>query len=207
MVKLEINQLPNYPSRKHVPLMIDENGREINPPMSYPIPDFEIVNDGKITILDEEYQQVESKLANKLFHFLYGYQEISKRHTMGMPLPRLFFKEYQKNNWIRCSDYGKPLTMFTHDIAGLDHTIVNQMIFANSYVVDTQHPYCEQILNISKEYEIATWPWATLEVSLDKVRKGDLILGQIQLYEIDLMVKYYIEIDDITPFTAYQLTR
>lgn len=207
MVKLEIDQLPNYPARKLVPIMVDEEGHEIQPPMTYPIPDFDIVSDGKITILDQEYQQVEPRLANRLFHFLYGYQEISRRHNMGEPAPRLFFKEFQKNNWIRCSNYGQPLTMFTHDIRGLDNSIKNQMIYSNSYVVDTQHPYCEQILKINNEYEITTWPWATLEVSLDNVREGDLILGQIQLYEIDLLVKYYIEIDDVTPFTAYQLTR
>ncbi|MCK9532361.1 MAG: hypothetical protein M0R77_17695 [Gammaproteobacteria bacterium] len=207
MVKLEINQLPNYPTRKMIPLMLDEDGKEIDPPKAYPIPDFEIVEEERITILDQSYQQLNHKLALKLIHFLYGPVEITSRFTKGMPSPRLFFKEFQKNNWIGYNQYGNPLTLFTSDIQGLNSTISNQMILSNSYVVDMQHPYCEQIMQVSKEYEILNWPWATLEISLDCVRKGDLILGQIQLYEIDLSVKYYIEIDDITPFTAYHLTR
>lgn len=207
MVKLDIDQLPNYPSRNIVPIMVNEEGQEIAPPKAYPIPDFDIVSDGEIKILDNIFQQIDHKLAMKLIHFLYGPKEMSNRFNRGMDTPRLFFKEYQRNNWIGCGQYGKPLTLFTPDVRGLNVDVTNQMILSNSYVVDTQHPYFEQIVNISKEYEISSWPWATLEVSLDGVRLGDTILGQIQLYEIDLMIKYYIEIDDITPFTAYQLTR
>lgn len=207
MVKIDIDQLPNYPVRNIIPIMLDDDGNEIVPPKAYPIPDFPLVSDGNITIMDQSYQQLEPNLTSKISHFLYGPQEYNNRFNRGMTAPRFFFKEYQKNNWIACAQYGRPLTLFTHDSRGLDGTISNQMLISNSYVVDMQHPYCEQILQISKEYEITPWPWATLEISLEKVRKGDIILGQIQLYEIDLGIRYYIEIDDITPFTAYQLTR
>lgn len=207
MVKIELNDLPGYAIRKETPIRADEDGNILPDIMCYPIPDLDMVCEDTIKIINNQFQMVEPKLALKMLHFLYGPNELSNRYRMGIESPRLYFKESFRNRWLRCSQYGKPITIFTSDIKGLNVDISNQLVFKQSNVVDLQHPYCEKIVEIFKGFEITDWPWMTLEIYISNLRLGDNILGQIQLYEIDLDIKYYIEVDDITPFTVYQLTQ
>lgn len=206
MVMIEIDRLPGYPTKPVIPLTIDEDGNQVEGSRAYPIPDFEIVSENSISIVDKTFNQIDHKLEMKLIHFLYGPEVLSNRFKAGVSAPRLFLKETFRNNWIDCSQYGNPITTFTSDIKFINTEIKNQMIFKQTHVVDMQHPYFKKISEVSKVLELNNWPWVTLELSIREVRKGDLILNQIQLYEIDLDMKYYIEVDDITPFTAYQLT-
>lgn len=206
MVMIEIDQLPSYPSKLENMVSIDEFGNQTAGPRSYPIPDFDIVSDNHITIIDKTFYQLDPKLTLRIGHFLYGPEILSRRFNSGLDTPRLFLKDSFRNNWIRCSQYGKPITVFTTDTKGINLDVKDQMIFKQSYVVDMQHPYFNKISEVSEVLEISNWPWVTLEMSILVARPGDLILGQIQLFEIDLDMKYYIEVDDVTPFTAYQLT-
>jgi hypothetical protein len=206
MVMIEIDQLPGYPTKRDVPFVMDEFGNLIDGPLSYPIPDFHIVDDKQISIIDKVYHQLDHKLEMKLIQFLYGPSIISKRIEMGVSTPRIFLKGPFRNNWIRCLQYGQPITAFTPDISGIQTSVSNQLVFKQTSVVDIQHPYFQKISEMNKIVDVGTWPWVTLEMSILEIRPGDLILNQIQLYEIDLDMRYYLEVDDITSLTAYQLT-
>lgn len=205
MFRIELDALPNYPTKPEVPVTIDENGNQVEGPRAYPIPDFSIVDDKSISILDQSFHQLDSKLSLKILHFLYGPEALMSRSSLGKDSPRLFLKNRFRNNWMRCNQYGHPITVFTSDIKGINVDVRDQLFFKQTHIIDLQHPYCRKLMDINKVMS-AGWPWVTLEMSITEVRPGDLILGQIQLYEIDLDMKYYIEVEDTTPFTAYQLT-
>ena len=204
---IELDTLPGYPLKKTAPIEIDENGNHIQT-MYYPIPELDLVSDNQITIMDTNFKGLTSVLSNQILHYVYGPVQLIQKNMRGDSLPRLFFKNPVTNNRILQKSYNSPFTVFTHDGYGIDTSITNQLVFKRQHLIDMHHPYYG-ILNKILEHEPKTndWPWATLEITIDCVRPGDLILGQIQLFEIDLDIRYYIEVEDVSPFTAYCLTR
>lgn len=202
MVQLDIDQLPGYPCRA-IGQTIDAFGN-VERTMSLPIPEFDIVCDNEITIMDNSYAQLSPKLTSQIAHFLYGPQNyVSDLH--GYEVYRLFLKERHRNNWIERNKYNKPVTVFTHMGKNINLDLKNQIVFKREHLIEMSHPYYSDLVDIYRDYENISWPWATLEIEIDQVRIGDNVLGQIQMYEIDLNVRYYIEVADTTPFTAFRI--
>lgn len=205
MVQIELNNLPQYEPRSSG--VIKNYDGEIQTVIGYPIPEFELVDDNKhITIMDSYYQEVSSKLAIQISHFIYGPDQLLNNLLVGNDNPRLFFKDRMKNNWIECSQYGKPITVFTHHSRNINLGIKDQLVYKREHLIDVTHPYFPTLKSIYQDYPDHPYPWATLEMSISEVKVGNQILNQIQLFEIDLNMRYYLEVQDPSPFTAFQIT-
>lgn len=205
MVQIELNNLPNYEPKSSG--MIKSHAGDIVSIMGYPIPELELVDEHKhITIMDEYYQEVVSKLSTQISHFAYGPDQLLNNLLVGNDNPRLFFKNRMKNNWLERSQYGHPITVFTHHSNNINLSVKNQLVYKREHLIDVTHPYFPTLKLIYADYNDHPWPWATLEMSISEIRIGDQILNQIQLFEIDLNLRYYLEVADPSPFTAFQIT-